>query len=114
MSQPYSKVMAMRTDVSCIPCDTYSKGKTGDIITFSQFEEGNLLSETCDNTESNKESDDKSTLAPLISEEEMDVMSTGYESDDELTTLKDISDGSQSLMIINRIEERYNKCDHIK
>ena len=59
--------MAIRPAVSYIPYATYLREQTGDVITFIQFEEGNLLSETCDNTESGNEYDDDSTLAPLIS-----------------------------------------------
>ena len=44
-------------------------GKTGDIITFAQFEEGILLFKTCDDTKSGSKSDDDSTLPPIISEE---------------------------------------------
>ena len=44
--------------VSYIPYDTFSKEKTGDIITFAQFGEGGLLSEYCNNTESGNEADD--------------------------------------------------------
>ena len=51
-SQPYSEAMAMSLAVSYIPCDTYSGEKTGNIIMFAQFEEGNLLSENCDDAES--------------------------------------------------------------
>ena len=47
MSQPYAKTMAIRPDVSYIPDATSSKEQTGSIITFAQFEVGNLLSETC-------------------------------------------------------------------
>ena len=54
MSQPYSEEMAMQSAVSYIPYATSSKKQTGDIIMFTQFEEGNLLSE--------------STLPPLMSE----------------------------------------------
>ena len=36
---------------------TSSKEKTGDVITFAQFEEGNLLTETRNDTESGDESD---------------------------------------------------------
>ena len=43
--------------------------KNGDIITLSHFEEGNLLTETRDNTESGNKYYDDSTLAPLTSEE---------------------------------------------
>ena len=60
--------MDIKPAVSYIPYATYSRVKTGDIITFTQFEEGNLLSETCNYTESGNESDDDSTLAQLISE----------------------------------------------
>ena len=80
--------------------------KTGNIITFKQFEEGNVLSETqnllseaCDDTESDNKSDENSTMPPLISEEEMDAMSSDDDSDDEpMSTemLEDIRDSSQS------------------
>ena len=36
----------MRLSVPCTPYDTSSGKKTGDIIMFTQFEEGDLLSET--------------------------------------------------------------------
>ena len=48
--------------------------QTGDIITFAQFEEGNILTKTSNNSESSDESDDKSIMTPLLSEEEMDAM----------------------------------------
>ena len=37
--------MAMRPDVSYTPYAKSSREKTGNIITFKNFEEGNLLSE---------------------------------------------------------------------
>ena len=39
----------------------------GNIITFTQFEEGGLLSESCNDMESGNKFDDNSTPAPLIS-----------------------------------------------
>ena len=36
--------MVMRPDVSYTPYATSSREQTGNIITFTQFEEGNLLS----------------------------------------------------------------------
>ena len=61
--------------MSYTPCATYSRGETGDIITFAQFEEENVLSETHnllaetrDDTESGNKYDDNSTMPPLISE----------------------------------------------
>ena len=54
-SRPYSEAMAMRLSVIYTPCDTSSREKTIDIIRFTQFEEGNLLSKTRDDTESGNE-----------------------------------------------------------
>ena len=67
--------MPIQRAVSYIPYDKSSREKTGNIITFAHFEEGNVLSETRDDTESGKNYDDDSTLPPLISEEEIDIMS---------------------------------------
>ena len=38
--------MDIRLSVTYTPCDASSGGKTGDIIISTQFEEGNILSET--------------------------------------------------------------------
>ena len=65
------------------PYAASTKEQTGDIITFTQFEEGNLLSETREYVESGDESVDNSIIKPLISEEEIDAMDSGDESDDE-------------------------------
>ena len=51
-SQPYAEAMTMWPTVSCMNYATSSRKKTGDIITFTQFEEGGLLSETCNDIES--------------------------------------------------------------
>ena len=48
----------MRLSVTYTPCDTSSRQQTDDIITFAQFEEGNLLSETRNDAESGNEYDD--------------------------------------------------------
>ena len=45
-SQPYAEAMDMHPAVSYTPYAISSRGKTGNIITFAQFEEGNSLSET--------------------------------------------------------------------
>ena len=42
VSRPYSEAMAMRPEVTYNPYATSSKEQTGDIITFTQFEEGNI------------------------------------------------------------------------
>ena len=86
-SQHYTEVINIRPAVSYIPCAIYSKEQTGNIITFTQFEEGNLLSETREDTEindkSSDKSDDDSIMPPLLSEEEIDAMDSGDDSDDE-------------------------------
>ena len=55
--------------VTYTPCDTSSRGKTGDMITFTQFEEVNLLSETRNDAEIGEESNDNSIISPLLSGE---------------------------------------------
>ena len=47
ISHPYTEEMAMQTAVSYIPYATSSTEQSGDIIKFTQFEEGNLLLEYC-------------------------------------------------------------------
>ena len=64
--------MAMWPEFLYIPYTTSSKERTSNIITFAQFEEGGLLSESHNSTEIGDEYDDNSTLPPLISEFEMD------------------------------------------
>ena len=51
--------MAMCPVVTYTPCATSSKEQTGNIITFAQFEEGNILTKTRNNAESSEESYDK-------------------------------------------------------
>ena len=47
--------MAMRPYVTCTPYTKSSKKQTGNTITFTQFEEENLFSETRDDAESGDE-----------------------------------------------------------
>ena len=48
--------------VTYTPYATSSKEQTGDVITFTQFEEGNLISETCKDTEIDDESGSESIM----------------------------------------------------
>ena len=82
-SKKYPEAMDMRTEVTYTPCATSSKKQTGDIITFTQFEEGNLLSKTSNDAESGDKSDDNSIIPPLLSKEGMDARDYGDDSDDE-------------------------------
>ena len=109
--------MAMRMTVPYITYATFSKEQTGDIIMFSQFEEGNLLSKSHNGTESGDKSDEYSTLPPLTSEAKMDKMSQGNEYDAEpmyTDMLEYIRNGSQSRPCINRREACYKIRDCIK
>ena len=54
--------MAVRLEVTYTPYVTSSKEKTGDVITFAQFEEGDLRTETRNDAESCDESDSKSLM----------------------------------------------------
>ena len=58
-SLTYSEAMAMRLSVIYTPYATSSKEQTGDVITFAQFEEENILTETRNDAESCDESDNK-------------------------------------------------------
>ena len=91
-SQLYSEAMVMRTAVTYTPCDTSSREETGNIITFTQFEEGNILTKTCNDAESG---DGNSILPPLLIKEEIDAVVYGNESDHDLIStemLEDIRD----------------------
>ena len=55
-SQIYSEAIEMRPEVMYTPYGKSSREQTGNIITFAQFEEGNILTKTCNNAESGDES----------------------------------------------------------
>ena len=93
------------------------KGENWQYNHVRQFEEGNLLSEYRNGTESINEYDDDSTLPPLISEAEIYARSSGNESDDEpisMDMLEDIRDVSQSHPRINRREARNKIWDRVQ
>ena len=56
-SRPNSEATAMRPAVTYTPYATSSREKTCNVITFAQFEEGNILTETRNDAESGDESD---------------------------------------------------------
>ena len=78
-----------------------SKEQTGDVITFAQFEEENLLTETCNNTESGDESDSESLM---MNEQDMENLDSNEKSDHDLIsteTLEDICGVSQTHPTVN-------------
>ena len=77
------KAINMHLVVSYTPYATYPKEQTDDMVMLAQFEEGNLIYDTCDNAESSEKPNNNLTIPPLISEEEIDAMDSGDESEDE-------------------------------
>ena len=106
--------MAMRPAVTYTPYATSSKEKTGNIITFAQFEKENLLSETCNDTDSGDESDSESIM---MSNKDMENINKIEEFNDGLIstkTLHDICDGNQTHPKIDKREARMAIHDRIK
>ena len=69
--------------VTYTPCDASLREQTGDIITFTQFEEGNILNKARNYAESGDKSDDDSIMPPLLGKEVIDAMDSGDAPDDE-------------------------------
>ena len=61
-SWPYSEAMVMRPAVTYTPYGTSSGEQTGDVITFAQFEEENILTETRNDAESGDKSNNESIM----------------------------------------------------
>ena len=57
-SHHYPRAMAMHQTAMYTPCATYLRRKTDDIITFVQFEEGNILTNNRNDAESGEKSND--------------------------------------------------------
>ena len=113
-SRPYAEAMAMRPTVMYNPYATSSKEQTGDVITFAQFEDGNLIIETRNDTESGDESDSESIT---MSEKDMENFDETEKFDDDLIcteTLHDIRDGNQTHPKIDKREARMAIRDRIK
>ena len=97
----------MCTAVTYTPCAKSSREQTSNIITFAQFEEGNILTKTRNDAESGNESDEKSIMT-------MDSGDESYHNLISTEMLKDICDGSQTHPDVNRREARYKIRDRIK
>ena len=107
MSGPYSEAMAMRPEVTYTPYATSSREKTGDVITFAKFEEGNILTETPNDAESGDKYDNESIM---MREQDMENLDSNEKSDHDLISteiLEDICDRSQTHPNVNKREARY-------
>ena len=66
----------MRPAVTYTPYATSFKEQTGDVITFANFEEGNLLTETRNDTESGDKSNSESIMMSKKDMENLDEKET--------------------------------------
>ena len=113
-SQPCSEEMVMRPAVTYAPYETSSKEQTGDVITFAQFEEGSILTETCNDAESGDESDNESIMT---SEQDMENLDSNETLDHYIIStemLEDIRDVSQTHPDVNKREARYKIRDCVR
>ena len=94
----------MRPTVTYTPYATSQKEQTGDVITFAQFEEGNIITDTLNDAEIGYESDNKSVM---MSKQDMENLDSSDESDHDLISTEmfhDIRDGSQTHPNVSRRE----------
>ena len=84
------------------------------VITFTQFEEGNILTETRNNAESGDESDNESIM---MREQDMENLDSNERSDHDLIStdmLEYIRDGSKTHLKVNKRKARYKIRDRIR
>ena len=106
--------MAMRPAVMYTLYATSSKEQTSNVITFTQFEEGNILNKNRNDEESSDESDNESIM---MIKQDMGAINYGDESDHDLIStdmLDYIRDGSQTHTKFNRREAHYNIRDRVR
>ena len=104
----------MRPAVTYTLYVTSLKEQTGDVITFAQFEERNILTETRNDAEIGNESDNESIM---MSEQDIENLNSNEKSDHDLIStemLEYICDGSQTHPNVNKREARYKICDRVR
>ena len=113
-SQPYSEAMAIRPAVMYTPYAKSLREQTGNVITFAKFEEGNILTETRNDTESGDEYDNKYIM---MSKQDMENLDSNEKSDHDLIStdmLEDIRDRSQTHTDVNKREACYKIRDRVR
>ena len=91
-----------------------SRGQTGNIITFAQSEEVDIITETRNDAESCNKSDNKSFM---MSEQDMENLDSNEESYHDIIStemLEDIRDGSQTHPNVNKREACYKIRDRVR
>ena len=106
--------MAMRPAMTYTLYATSSKEQTGDVITFAQFEEGNTLTETCNDAEIGDKSDSESIMVSKNDMENIDEKENFNDNLISTETLHDIRHGNQTHPKIDKREARLKIRDHIK
>ena len=109
-ARPYVEAMAMSPTVTYTPYVMSSKEQTGDVITFTQFEEGNLLSETRNDTESGDKSDSESIM---ISEKDMENLDETEKFDDDLISTETLHDRKHAwryVIVLNKRNINGKEC----
>ena len=79
----------MRPAVTYTPYATSSKEQTGNVITFAECEEGNLITETCNDTESGDKSNRESIM---MSEQDMENLDEKEKFDDDHISTETLHD----------------------
>ena len=106
--------MAMRPAVTYTTYATSLKEQTGDVITFTQFQKGNILTEARNDTESCDESDSESLM---MNEQDMKNIDSNEEYNHNLISmemLEGICGGSQTHLTVIKREARYEIRDRIR
>ena len=101
----YSEALSTKPKLPCILYDTSSHEKTGDIITFAQFEEGSLVVNECNI----REDESNSVL--------IDESSTGNDFNDVYKRTEAIDDIWDGNHVNSGISTRYDKLkihEHIR
>ena len=114
MLRPYSEAIVMRLAVTYTPYAASSREQTGNVITFTNFEEGKILTETRNDAESSDEYDNESNM---MSKQDMKNLNSSDESDHDLISteiLEDIRDGSKTHPNVNKREARYEIRDRVR
>ena len=113
-SRPYSEALTMRPAVTYTKYATSSKEQTGDVITFTHFEEGEILTKTRNDAERGNEFDHESIMMSI---QDMDTINSDVDSDHDLVStemLEDIHDRSQTHLNVKIREARYKIPDFIR
>ena len=90
----------MHPTVTYTPHAKSSKEQTGDVITFTQFEEENLVTETRNDTESGDESNNESIMMGRQDMENLDEKEKFYDNLISTETLHDIRDGIRPIQTL--------------